>query len=29
MPLRFQNSISEGGLPAWQIRYHASRFHET
>ena len=29
MPLRFQNTIFGAGLPAWQIRYHASRFHET
>ena len=29
MPLRFQNTITGSGLPAWQIRYHASRFDET
>jgi hypothetical protein len=27
MPLRFQNTLSRGGLPAWQIRYQARRFH--
>jgi hypothetical protein len=29
MPLRFQNTITGSGLPAWQIRYHVSRFDET
>jgi len=29
MPLRFRNTIAGGGLPAWQIRYHASHFDET
>lgn len=29
MPLRFQNTITGSGLPAWQIRYHTSRFDET
>jgi catechol 2,3-dioxygenase-like lactoylglutathione lyase family enzyme len=29
MPLRFRNTVTGGGLPAWQIRYHASRFDET
>lgn len=28
MPLRFQNTIARSGLPAWQIRYHTSRFDE-
>jgi hypothetical protein len=29
MPLRFGNTITGGGLPAWQIHYHASRFDKT
>lgn len=29
MPLRFQNTVTTGGLPRWQITYHGSRFDET
>ena len=29
MPLRFRHIITGGGLSAWQISYHTSRFEET
>jgi hypothetical protein len=29
LALRFQNTISGGGLPAWEIRYHLTKFDET
>jgi hypothetical protein len=29
LALRFQNAIAGGGLPAWEIRYHATRLEET
>ncbi|MDE1146941.1 MAG: hypothetical protein PW843_10005 [Azospirillaceae bacterium] len=29
MPLRFQNTLTSGGAPTWQITYHGSRFDET
>ncbi len=29
MPERFQNTITGGGLPVWEIAYHASKFDET
>jgi hypothetical protein len=29
MPLRFQPTLVQGGMPLWQIEYHASAFEAT
>ena len=29
LALRFQNAIANGGLPAWEIRYHMTKLDET
>lgn len=29
LPLRFQNAVAGGGRPAWEIRYHMTKFDET
>jgi hypothetical protein len=29
MPVRFQPTLANGGMPLWQFTYHASTFEET